>query len=169
MDKVSILSSSADYTSARFQDLVLQFWHKDTTLQGVAALRAAVAKVTEESAEGLRILIIVEPSASMPSRESRSEIADFMTHYRESIRSTALAFEGTGFRAASIRAVVTGLNLLAHHPFPYGVFASIPEALGWGPMAPLATGAAPMAVARIVLSFRHERDPLAVASRPEHP
>lgn len=164
MDKVITLSRAADYTTARYQDLVLQLWHKQTTLDGVAALRTAIGKVADESKEGLRLLIVVEPGAAMPPREARGKIADFMTDYRASIRATALAFEGEGFRAASIRAVVTGLNLLTHHPFPYGVFSTIPEALNWTPMAPIAAGTQPMALAKAVRTYRQDRAPLPVAS-----
>jgi hypothetical protein len=164
MDKVVTLSRSADYTSARYQDLVLQIWHKQTSLEGVAALRAAIAKVANESREGMRLLIVVEREAAMPQRDSRSKIAAFMTDYKGSIRATSLAFEGTGFRAASIRAVVTGLNLLTQHPFPYGVFSSIPEALSWEPMAPLAAGTPSLVLAKLVRSFRLEREQFPVAS-----
>jgi hypothetical protein len=164
MDNVITLSSSADYTSARYQDLVLQIWHKQTTREGVAALRGAIANVAKDSRDGLRLLVVVEPEAAMPSRESRSDIAAFMTDYKASIRATALAFEGTGFRAASIRAVVTGLNLLAQHPFPYGVFASIAEALAWTPMAPLAAGTPPMGLSKLVRSFREQREQFRAAS-----
>jgi hypothetical protein len=164
MDKVITVSSAADYTTARCQDLVLQLWHKQTTLEGVAALRGAIGSVAEESPQGLRLLIVVEPAASMPPRDARAKIADFMTDYKSSIRATALAFEGVGFRAASIRAVVTGLNLLAHHPFPYGVFSSIPEALNWLPMASSTNGTPAAALAKLVRSYRIERDQLAAAS-----
>jgi hypothetical protein len=154
VDQLAKLSSSADYTSARYQDLVLQLWHRDTTLDGVAALRAAIGQVARESAEGLRLLIVVEPGASMPPAESRAGIAAFMRDYAKNIRATSLAFEGTGFRAASVRAVVAGLNVLANHPFPYKVFATIGEALWWPPMASRGPGTPPALLAELVERFR---------------
>lgn len=154
MDQLTKLSSSADYTSARYHDLVLQLWHRDTTLEGVASLRAAIDKVAAESPQGLRLLVVVEPGASMPPAESRAGIAAFMRDYAKSIRATSLAFEGSGFRAASVRAVVAGLNVVANHPFPYKVFATIGEALWWPPMAPLGIGSSPAVLAELVERFR---------------
>jgi hypothetical protein len=162
-DSVVVLSSNADYTSARYQDLLLQIWHKQTTLAGVAAFRHGVSKLAAERREGLRVLVIVEPGASLPPRECRSEIAEVMVGHKRSIRAAGLAFEGTGFGAASIRAVVTGLNLLAQHPFPYRVFSSISEALAWEPMA--SPGGTPaILAARTIRAFRDRGQQLAIAS-----
>lgn len=163
MDKIEVLSSTVDFTSARYEDLVLQIWHKDTTLEGVSAFRSCVDGVARDHRERARVLIVVEPRASMPPREARSAIAAVMMDHRENIRASGLAFEGTGFGAASIRAVVTGLNLLTHHPFPYRVFPSIPEALSWAPLAS-SSGIPAMTAARVIRTFRSERSLLCIAS-----
>jgi hypothetical protein len=97
---------------------------------------------------------VLEAAAKMPSAESRAGLADFMHGYRDRFRASALAFEGTGFRAASIRAVVTGLSALARHSFPHAVFASVPEALAWPPMAPLESGTDAVAMAELLREFR---------------
>jgi hypothetical protein len=47
------------------------------------------------------------------------------------IACSAVAFEGSGFRAAFVRGVVTGLTILARHPFPNRIFAGVPEASSW--------------------------------------
>lgn len=154
MERFTVLSKTADYTSSRYQDLVLQLWHRDTTLEGVAALRAVIGRVASDSPQGLRLLVVVEPHASMPSSEARAGIAAIMRERSGSIRATSLAFEGIGFRAASVRAVVAGLNVLAHHPFPYKVFATVPEALAWDAMAPTGSGAPPQVLAELIQSLR---------------
>jgi hypothetical protein len=162
--KIVSLSSSVDFTSARLNDIVLQIWHKETTLAGVAALRAAIAKVASESAAGLRLLVVVESRAAMPTRSARENIAAFMTEFKSSIRATSLAFEGEGFRAASVRAVVTGLNMLTHHPFPYGVFPTIEKALAWEPMSPLPGMLTRESEVGAVKAFRRDLERMAVAS-----
>jgi hypothetical protein len=162
--KIVSLSSSVDFTSARLNDIVLQIWHKVTTLAGVAALRAAIAKVASESAAGLRLLVVVESRAAMPTRSARENIAAFMTEFKSSIRATSLAFEGEGFRAASVRAVVTGLNMLTHHPFPYGVFPTIEKALAWEPMSPLPGMLTRDFEVGAVKAFRRDLERMAVAS-----
>jgi hypothetical protein len=39
--------------------------------------------------------------------------------------------EGTGFRAAAVRAALTGLQLVSKSPYPTRVCASVREALSW--------------------------------------
>jgi hypothetical protein len=163
-NKIVSLSHSGDFTSARLNDIVLQIWHKETTMAGVASLRAAIAKVASESAAGLRLLVVVEAGAAMPPRNARASIAAFMTEFKSSIRATGLAFEGEGFRAASVRAVVTGLNMLTQHPFPYAVFRTVDQALEWEPMSPLPAMLTRELEVRAVQAFRRQLGRLAVAS-----
>ena len=67
----------------------------------------------------------------MPSSEVRTALARFMTEGARVIRSSAVAFEGAGFRAAAVRGVVTGLTMLARQPYPHKVFATMTDAAQW--------------------------------------
>lgn len=164
MSELIQLSGDGDYTSARYADLVIQIWHQETTLKGVRAFRKCVATISGDTPGGPRVLIVVEPAAALPPRLARNEIAAVMKDYRARIRASALAYEATGFSAASIRAVVTGLNLITHHPFPYRVFPSIPEALSWDPMTRMDAAASSLEAARVIRQYRAQREGLPIAS-----
>jgi hypothetical protein len=56
----------------------------------------------------------------MPSSEARKALADLMS-MPQLIRGSAVIMEGTGFRAAAVRRVVTGFALLSHHEFPHRI------------------------------------------------
>lgn len=43
----------------------------------------------------------------------------------------ALVFEGTGFRAAAVRGVVTVLNTLARQAYPYKSFGTVDAGATW--------------------------------------
>ncbi len=47
------------------------------------------------------------------------------------VRASALVFEGEGFSASMVRAVATGLALLARTSFPHHVFADVTAAADW--------------------------------------
>jgi hypothetical protein len=47
------------------------------------------------------------------------------------IRCSAVVYEGDGFRAATLRAVVTGIALLSRPLYPHVVFASSISAVNW--------------------------------------
>ena len=44
---------------------------------------------------------------------------------------SAVIFEGSGFKSAAVRGVVTGMTMLAQQRYPHRVFATIEEASGW--------------------------------------
>ena len=44
---------------------------------------------------------------------------------------SGVAFEGSGFMAASVRSVVVGLTLLAKQTYPHRVFPNVKEASFW--------------------------------------
>jgi hypothetical protein len=50
----------------------------------------------------------------------RKALADLLTE-SHIIRCSAVIMEGTGFRAAAVRGVVTSLTMLARHEFPHRI------------------------------------------------
>jgi hypothetical protein len=49
----------------------------------------------------------------------------------KSVACSGIVFEGTGFKMAAVRAIVTGLTMLARPEFPHLVFADVQEASKW--------------------------------------
>ena len=47
------------------------------------------------------------------------------------IRCSAVVYEGDGFKAATLRAVVTGIAVLSRPIYPHVVFASTISAINW--------------------------------------
>lgn len=163
---LSIISQSEDSTTASHQDLLFQFWHHETTSEGIVSFERGLRAISKAFSPGVRVVIIVEPSARLPSKLLRNQIAQMMSRSRRKIRVTALVYEGSGFGAASIRAVVTGLNIVSRHPFPYRVFSSVSSALAWSPMKNSTSESASAATdaIKLVQRFRSMRRKLSVAS-----
>jgi hypothetical protein len=80
---------------------------------------------------GIALLTIVEVDAPVPESDVRDSVARFLRDSGWCIRTSAVVHEGAGFRASLVRAVVTGLTLAAHQPFPHKVFAAVPLASAW--------------------------------------
>jgi hypothetical protein len=55
--------------------------------------------------------------------------------------------DGTGFKAASVRAIVSGVNALARPTFAHSVQSSVPDAARWAAAQNRAIGAADDAAA----------------------
>lgn len=67
----------------------------------------------------------------MPTPQARTELANFLADSGMNIHYSALVYEGSGFRAAAVRSVVTGLSMIASQAFPHKVFASTSEGAAW--------------------------------------
>lgn len=124
-----VTSQTEDYTTAVLGAVVVHIWHGETTLEGVSAMFRAVDAQAAQFGKVYGVNIVHHSRA--PSAEARAAIGEGMFEHRELIGATALVFEGAGFGAAAIRAVVTGLTMAANHPFPYKVFSKSQDALVW--------------------------------------
>jgi hypothetical protein len=84
--------------------------------------------------------MVIGESAPLPSAEARALSATVLR--RLPLAFSVVTFEGAGFRAAAVRAVVAGISLLAKVPYPYKSFASIEDASTWVAMRTRADGEA---------------------------
>lgn len=126
-----VVSLTHDYCLATWHQIYIVIWRHETTMTGVHELDRRLIELEPGWGSGCGLLTIIEQGAPMPSSEVRTALARFMTVAARVIKSSAVAFEGAGFRAAAVRGVVTGLTMLARQPYPHKVFATTPEAARW--------------------------------------
>ncbi|HEX5655622.1 MAG TPA: hypothetical protein VFX59_00435 [Polyangiales bacterium] len=106
-------------------------WKRETTAEGVEALAHAYREQATRYPSGVYLLTIVEKDAPMPSTEQREAVAVFLRAGSGRTRMSAVVIEGTGFRAAAVRSVVTGLAMLVRLPYPHEIFGSLDQAAKW--------------------------------------
>jgi hypothetical protein len=110
-------------------DGVLVFvWRKQTTLEGTAICREYVERTCANHGREFCVLNIVEAQAALPDAKPRQAIAELLRRAEHWIQASALVFEATGFLAATIRSVVTGITLVAKQGFPHRVFDQVEAA-----------------------------------------
>lgn len=126
-----VLVLEHDFCLATWGPVFICVWRHETTMDGVHALTQRFADFSHGAAHGAGLLTIVEANAPVPEGHVRDSLAGFMKKGAGTIRSSAVVHEGSGFRAAAVRGVVTGLTLLARQPFPHRVFATADEGCRW--------------------------------------
>lgn len=119
-----------DVAIITWRNIYAVVWRNETTLPASEMVHKRCEEFARRHPDGVGMLTVVTANAPMPPAESRERLARFM---REGtyVMASAVAFEGTGFRAAAIRSVVTGLTMLARQPFPHKIFATLEDASGW--------------------------------------
>src|SRR5262249_241936 len=98
-----------------------------TTTRIALALQALAAK----HPDGIVMLNVLEGTGATPSAEVRQRIARDMKHYENVTRAIAVVYEAKGFLAATVRAIVTGLQAMSRQRAPLKVFATVADACLW--------------------------------------
>jgi hypothetical protein len=116
-----IVEKEEDYVVASWQQIFAVVWRHETTLKGVQTLHDECRKFATKHPQGIGLLTIVSAGAPMPTSPVRQAVADFLAQGSAYIKCSAVLMEGTGFRAAAVRSVVTGLTMLAKQAYPHRV------------------------------------------------
>ena len=116
----TVVTKTHDYALASWNEIAALVWRHETTLEGIQNSNTLVAEVARRHPKGIALLTVISAVAPMPSSEARKTLADLMSSNR-CIRCSAVIMEGTGFRAAAVRSVVTSLTLLSRHDFPHRI------------------------------------------------
>lgn len=94
--------------------------------------REALEHVTSRYPGQASVLCIIEPASEPPSQELREAASQLLTDLGSKIRCIAYVVEGSGFRAAMIRGVLSSVELLRRgKQFPSRYFANVAHASAW--------------------------------------
>jgi hypothetical protein len=128
---VELLHCDPDLALGTSKDIFFCLWRDKTTLPGVEKLRTTFASYARDR-DGTALVTTIAAGADLhPTAAARDELAAWLRSVGDQLVISALVFEGSGFMAATVRSVVTGLTLLARQPFPHKVFGDIDAATLW--------------------------------------
>jgi hypothetical protein len=111
-----------------WQSVAIVVWRNETLAEDVRAVSAMLSSA--DRPHGIALLQVVEPSFTSVNSEARAALSEMLVQGRSYIRFSAVVFCGTGFKAAAVRAIATGLGMVVRRGFPHEVFAGIEEACG---------------------------------------
>ena len=94
-------------------------------------LRSLITAQAEKFPNGIGCLAIIPRNATPPSDRSREALNLGLEAVRGSLRCMCWLVEGSGFQGAMVRAVLTGLRLVAQRSYATHVSTNVDEALGW--------------------------------------
>jgi len=129
MAEVRLLATTTDATFGTCGDVFVAIWRKNTTMLALQQLNELFDNFRTTHRAGCWLVTIVEEKASLPGAAERDAVAAWMAGIADVVKCSALSFEGTGFRAAAVRSVLTGLNVVSRQPFPHQVFGNVTAAV----------------------------------------
>lgn len=128
---LEITEADENHATGTCGPLLIMVWGRETTLPAVAHAKAVGQRLAARHPTGVTFLMIVESTAEIPSSPVRAALSEALRSFGSFVLRSALVHEGTGFRAAAVRGVVTGLSLVARQPYPHQVFDRVEPAVRW--------------------------------------
>ena len=125
VDHMRIELNTRDCVVAVWEGIALGLWRGTTTVAAMKRSRQIVSDYAVERGAPLMLLTVIEENAPLPALEVRMEMVSFLKGSNGNAERHAIVFEGEGFRAASIRAVVAGVSLFSRPEYPYRICGSV--------------------------------------------
>jgi len=122
--------ATRDYLMGSWQSVFILVWRDKTTFEGVTALEQLLDGFARDRSD-VFLLTVVEERARIPSFPVRDALATVLDNEASRLCLSAVVYEGTGFRAAAVRAVVSGLALMSKISARHRVFSTVADATAW--------------------------------------
>lgn len=101
-------------------------------LRDMAAARPALSAMARRCPRGYPTLTWVLPQAGFKMDADARHLATEITREAQpNIVAQATLIEGSGFQVAAVRAIVSGMDLMARTKAPRKVLSDLPEAVAW--------------------------------------
>lgn len=128
--EVEILERTEEFCIAGWGGVLLLVFRTRSTAQGVDRLHALTPSWAAARPGGVVLLNVVPPQPARPPDEAmRAALRRAVQDQSPEVMGVGTIFEGSGFVAAFVRAVMSGLQW--HASMPMRVFRSSAEAAGW--------------------------------------
>ncbi len=121
-----ILESDIDHVVAAWRRVAIVVWCGETRLHAIDWLGRVLLALQDATGHSARLFMVVGDSTPLPSSEARALSATWLR--KLPLAFSVVAFEGAGFRAAAVRAVVASVSLAAQLTYPRKSFPCIQDA-----------------------------------------
>ena len=129
MTAIKIIEITPAHALGYLPGIMLYVWRGPTSVSAATMLGEGCRRARDVAGDVPVVLFgAVEAGTPPPESDARKLLADSMKSCGDFIRASALAFEGEGFQSSIVRAVASGLGLLARVPYPHQVFSTVPLA-----------------------------------------
>lgn len=130
-ERAEILTLQPSVALASWQRAFIGIWRGRPTVPAAEEVGRQYRRMMGNCPDGFGVLFIIEEHIPMPDEPTRRAIAAAMESVGSAILGMAGVQEGTGFRGAAIRSVLTALNAMTSAPYPRKLAATVAEAAAW--------------------------------------
>ena len=157
-----LVELDGDHAKAIAFNMLFVVWRKRTLGAVYRRSLAIASELAEHFPEGVGVCQTVEVDTTPPDSDARLAFVEFMKV--DTVKHFSVIHDGTGFKAASVRAIMSSVHMLGRPKFRLTVQSSVPAAAAWHAAEQAAIGRRETAeiIEKIVRSLRqlhHDRYP----------
>jgi hypothetical protein len=116
------------FAATAFGPLVITVFDRASNAQNAEAMARIMTQAARAN-PGVAILTVVGPNCKVPDSSVRNRLTSQVKTIQKQLLAAVTVIEGSGFRTAAVRGVVTGMTLvLKASSYPAKTFATVPEA-----------------------------------------
>lgn len=116
---------------AHHRRVCIALWTTKPTLELFEVQRSELALATLRRPGQQLFVCVIAANADAPDQDVRDATSAMVTALGPKLAACACVIEGTGFRAAITRTVLTGMLLVVRTPMPFTFVESVPQACSW--------------------------------------
>ena len=127
---LEVLAVDEHHAKGSAFNMVFALWFRETQPGAFHEVGAALEKLAPSHPEGVGVCHVLVPGAIAPSAITRAEINKLMKR-DEFLKHYSVTYEGTGFTAAAVRAIMSGSQMMTRTKTRLSVFTDFSEAAKW--------------------------------------
>ena len=113
---------------ASFREVGIAVWVDEPSTEAIQMAQQMLEQLALSHPDGIAFLQVIGEDSQNFEAPARAALKQLLRACSDSLREAPVVYEGTGFRAAAMRAIVTGLLSTRSYGFSHRVYSRIDEA-----------------------------------------
>lgn len=130
-EQLHVIRNDESLLVASYGVMCIAIWNQKPTLPLFEEQRAALAASAARHPGRTLFLCVVSDNTDPPDSPVRDASVKMLRDHAKDLIGCACVIEGSGFRAAITRSVLTGMVLVARAPVPLAFFQNTSDAVDW--------------------------------------
>ena len=126
--QLDLVEMEEHHVLATFRNVAIAVWVDETSVEAVQRAQRMVERLAHAWSDDIAFLQVFGEDLEHVDARARHALMALLAAGSGSIRDAPVVYEGTGFRAAAIRAIVTGLLTQRGYGFSHRVYSRVEDA-----------------------------------------
>src|SRR5258706_380936 len=114
----TVFERDGEHLVGAWNTLFVQFWGSHTRAPAVRNIQGYLTEFLSTH-DRICAIVVIDSRQQVPDKATRAELNKLASLFADKTVCLAYVYEGTGFKAASVRAIMVALTLVRQWQHPY--------------------------------------------------